>query len=141
MAKFKKGQSGNPKGKKPGTPNKRTKLAALLEPHAEKLINKTVELALSGDVNALRLCIDRLIPKATNQQIQIDLQDLDIGCSSNLSTIGKKIFDATTNGTITSDDGKQLMSILDSQRKILEHIDFDRRISNLENENFNQQIE
>lgn len=64
MARYKPGESGNRSGKKPGTINKRTQLAKLLEPHAEALVNKAVELALNGDSNALRLCIDRLIPKA-----------------------------------------------------------------------------
>ncbi len=61
---FKKGQSGNPNGRPLGCLNKRTQLAALLEPHAEALISKAVELALGGDTNALRLCIERLLPKA-----------------------------------------------------------------------------
>jgi hypothetical protein len=61
--KFQKGQSGNPNGRPPGCTNKRSQLAKLLEPHAEALINKAVELALSGDTHALRLCLDRLIPK------------------------------------------------------------------------------
>lgn len=134
MAKFQKGHSGNPTGKKPGTPNKRTKLAKLFEPHAEKLIDKTIELALAGDVNALRLSIERLIPKATNQQIQIDLQDLDVACSSSLSTIGKKIFEAITNGAVTPDDGKQLMSVLDSQSKLILTTDLSRRLDILENQ-------
>lgn len=69
MARYKPGESGNRSGKKPGTINKRTQLAKLLEPHAEALVNKTVELALNGDSNALRLCIDRLIPKAKDGAI------------------------------------------------------------------------
>ena len=71
MAKFKPGQSGNPAGKKPGTINKRTQLAKLLDPHAEALINKTIEMALSGEINALRLCIERLVPKAKDDNIKI----------------------------------------------------------------------
>ena len=134
MAKFQKGQSGNPIGKKPGTLNKRTKLAKLFEPHAEKLINKTIELALAGDINALRLSIERLVPKAIGQQIQIDLQDFDVTCSSSLSTVGKKIFEAIANGTVTPEDGKQLMSLLESQRKLIEHVDMGRRIDILESQ-------
>lgn len=37
---FQPGQSGNSNGKKPGTLNRRTQLAKLLEPHAEDLIEK-----------------------------------------------------------------------------------------------------
>lgn len=61
---FLKGYSGNPRGKLPGTLHKTTRLAkALLEGEAENLVRKCIELALAGDVTALRLCLERLIPK------------------------------------------------------------------------------
>lgn len=129
MTKYKKGVSGNPAGKKPGTLNKRTRLAKLLEPHAENLINKTVELALDGDVNALRLCIERLIPKAVHQKIQIDAQNIG---DENLSMIGKKVIAAISTGDIAPEDGRQLMIILDSQRKLIEHTDIMRKLEELE---------
>ncbi|HAT1728427.1 TPA: hypothetical protein RGI49_000832 [Legionella pneumophila] len=132
MTKFKKGQSGNPSGKKTGTLNKRTRLAKLLEPHAEGLINKTVELALDGDVNALRLCIERLIPKATSQQIQMDLKGVDTENFDSLSVIGKNVIAAISTGDMTPDDGRQLMGILDSQRKLIEHTDIIRKLEELE---------
>lgn len=59
---FKKGQSGNPKGRPAGTKDKRRELRALLEPHAPALIEKAVQMALKGDTTALRLCLDRLLP-------------------------------------------------------------------------------
>ncbi len=77
MSKFEKGISGNPAGKIPGTLNKRTRLNRFLEPHAEPLSNKVIELALAGDINALRLCIERLVPKAKDDVINIVLPDLN----------------------------------------------------------------
>ena len=76
MAKFQQGISGNPQGKKAGTLNKRTELAKQFEVHAEALINKTVELALSGDTVALRLCVERLVPKAADKPITVVMPDL-----------------------------------------------------------------
>lgn len=76
MAKFKQGISGNPQGKKVGTLNKRTELATQLDVHAEALINKTVELALSGDTVALRLCVERLVPKVTDKPTTVIMPDL-----------------------------------------------------------------
>ncbi len=60
-----KGHSGNPAGKKPGTRNATTLAAQmLLEGEAEALMRKAVEKALDGDgdIAALRLCLERLIP-------------------------------------------------------------------------------
>jgi len=76
MPKFKAGVSGNPKGKKIGTLNRRTQLAKLFEPHAEALVNKAVELAIGGDAVALRLCIERLIPRAVEKPVTVMLPDL-----------------------------------------------------------------
>lgn len=77
MAKFKKGISGNPKGKKAGTLNKKTQLAKHFEVHAEALIEKTIELGLSGDPVALRLCIERLVPKAKDKAATVVMPDLN----------------------------------------------------------------
>lgn len=131
MTKYKKGESGNPAGKKPGTLNKRTRLAKLLEAHAEKLIDKTVELALDGEVNALRLCIERLIPKATSQQVEIDIKDFDIENLDNLSAVGKQIITATTSGIISPDEARQMMGVLDAQRKLVEHVDMGKKLDEL----------
>lgn len=76
MAKFKQGMSGNPQGKKVGTLNKRTELAKRFEIHADALINKTVELALLGDTVALRLCVERLVPKVTEKHATVVMPDL-----------------------------------------------------------------
>lgn len=77
MAGFQKGKSGNPTGKPKGALNKRPPLSKLLEPHAEALIAKMLELALAGDPVALRLCIERLIPKADQKQVVAVMPDLN----------------------------------------------------------------
>ena len=131
MTKFTKGKSGNPCGKKLGTLNKRTQLSKLLEPHAEKLINKTVELALKGDVNALRLCIERLIPKTTSQPIQFDFNAIDLENINNLSMLGKTIISSVAAGFILPEEGQKLMAIVDSQRKLIEHVDMNRKLDEI----------
>ncbi|WP_131778378.1 DUF5681 domain-containing protein [Legionella bozemanae] len=131
MTKFKKGQSGNPSGKKPGTHNKRTALAKLLEPHAENLINKAVELALEGDVNALKLCLDRLLPRIISQPVQFDMNDFDAENIDNLSAIGKKIILAISVGNLSPEEGQRLMNILDDQRKLIEHVDMSRKLDEI----------
>ena len=56
---FEKGRSGNPAGRPRGNRNRSTLAAQLLlQGEAEALTRKAVELALSGDPTALRLCIE-----------------------------------------------------------------------------------
>lgn len=132
MAKFQKGQSGNPSGKKPGTLNKRTQLIRLLEDNAENLLSKLVELALDGDVQALRFCLERFLPKATSQYVQIDLHGLDIERSKTLPMIGKKIIDATAKGVLSVQDGNQFMHIINAQKEFLAQEELAKRLDELE---------
>ena len=63
MSKFKSGQSGNPSGRPKGALNKATLATqALLDGEAEALTRKVVELAKEGNLAALRLCLERLLP-------------------------------------------------------------------------------
>src|ERR1700680_389145 len=75
---FKKGKSGNPTGRPRGARN-RTTIAAetLLEGEAENLTRKAVELALNSDIQALRLCLDRIIPPRREQTLYIELTTLE----------------------------------------------------------------
>ena len=59
---FKKGQSGNLAGKPKGAKDKRTEFRELLRSHAPELIKKVIEQALNGDLTAMKLRLDRIIP-------------------------------------------------------------------------------
>jgi hypothetical protein len=112
MARYLPGQSGNPVGKKKGTLNKHTQLAKLLEPHAEKLVTKAVEMALNGDPQALRLCIERLIPRATNDTLVIQLPELNMAKSNATSEICTNVLNTLSGKEIGFDQAKNLIAVL-----------------------------
>lgn len=112
---FKAGQSGNPSGRRRGTPNKRTQLAKLLEPHAEELITKLVELARAGDIQALRLCIERLIPKAEYAPIEIELPD--VISVAQLPDVKRMILAAALEGKISVGDAEKLAILISHEAK------------------------
>ena len=105
---FRKGQSGNPKGRKKGSLNKRTELAKMLDPHAEALIAKMIELALDGDVTALRLCMERLIPKASREPTGIEFQ-------KDPSKLKDDILRAVLDGRISINDAERLGHLVNTQ--------------------------
>jgi len=73
---FKPGESGNPRGKPPGTKNHATRLAeALIDGEAETLTRRAIELALQGDAVALRLCIERIYPAPKSRRLALDVSD------------------------------------------------------------------
>lgn len=110
---FKKGQSGNPSGRRKGALSRRAQLSKLLEPHAEALISKMIELALSGDVTALRLCIERLIPKIHREPMGIELPS-EIN-QSNLIKVKDEILRAAVDGCISIDDADKLITLVNDQ--------------------------
>ena len=60
---FQKGQSGNPRGKPPGTRARVTVLAEkLIEDQRDDIMKAVIERAKGGDPTAMRLCVERLIP-------------------------------------------------------------------------------
>ena len=76
---FKKGNSGNLAGRPKGIRDKRTALRELLTPHAEKLVDMAVSMALAGDTAALRICIDRLLPPIKAKDAAVILPGLKGG--------------------------------------------------------------
>ena len=71
---FEKGCSGNPAGRPKGAVNCTTMAAQeLLSGEAQRLTRKAVELALEGNLGALRLCLDRILPIRRGPPLQIDL--------------------------------------------------------------------
>ena len=130
MAKFKKGESGNPAGKPAGVPNKATKLRALLEPHAEELVSKAVALAKYGDTVALRLCLERLIPAIKSERLPVRLPAL--GTVASLTEQGRAILSALGDGQLSPDGAAVLMQTVSGQLRIEEFDELRRRVDALE---------
>ena len=129
---FKKGESGNPQGRPQGIIDKRSELGELLKPHASALVEKAVELALEGDVNALRLCLERLIPKAKDETINLVLQAQDLTKPELLLNINSMVINAVSGGELTPEKGKTITGIIEAQRKLLETVNIEGRLTALE---------
>ncbi len=130
MAKFQKGQSGNPAGKPKGAKDRRTEMRSLLQPHAEKLIQTAVNLALAGDVQALRICVDRIIPPVREDRLQIDLPPIAdaAGCADAQAVI----MQAVATGELLPSQGDALAGLVEHRRRALDTSEMAKRLEAIE---------
>jgi len=78
--KYQKGKSGNPLGRPRGVRNKATLLAEkLLENEAEEICRQAIELAKKGNIQAIKIVLDRILPPKKEALIFIDLPVMKIG--------------------------------------------------------------
>lgn len=128
---FKPGQSGNPAGKKPGTRHKATRLAeSLLDSQVKELVEKCVEMALGGDGQAMKVCMDRLLPPRKDRPIKIDLPE--IKTTADIVAATGLIADSVAQGGLTPVEAQLLTSVVEAHRKNLETADLEQRLQKLE---------
>src|SRR4051795_4709838 len=106
---------GNP-GRPPGARNRATLAAmALLEGEAEALTRRCIELALAGDTAALRLCLERLLPKSRAVRLQLPLRTL-----ADLDAATETVSEALAEGAIVLDEVATLTGLIEARRRLLE---------------------
>ena len=128
---FRKGQSGNPAGKKPGTRNKATvAVQTLLHGESDALTRKCVEMALEGDTVAMRLCLERIIPPCKDSPLEIKLPP--VTSAAKLSKATAKVVREVAAGNLTPSQGEAMTRLLSHHQKALELSDLDERIKALE---------
>jgi hypothetical protein len=129
--KWEKGQSGNIKGKPKGSLNKVTlAVQSLLDGESEALTRKAIELAMDGDLTAIKLCLERILPPRKSRLININLPAVDTG--EGVSHAQAVVIQAVGEGKIAPDEGQTLSSILEARRKSIETADHEARLNKLE---------
>jgi hypothetical protein len=128
---WRKGASGNKAGKPRGARHKATLAAeTLLEGEAEALSRKAVELALRGDVSALRLCLDRIVPPRKDRPVCVELPKM-IESKDAVSALAA-IVAAVAAGELTPTEAAELSKVVDGYSRTLQAVEFEERLSKLE---------
>lgn len=128
---FAKGVSGNPRGRPAGSRNQATVLAMqLLEGEVEALTRKAVELALAGDIPALRLCLERLLPPCKGRLIELGLPA--VRSAQQVPAAFAALLAALAGGKVTTEEAQAVASLLEQYRRALETADLEQRVAALE---------
>lgn len=97
-----------------------TKPRDILDQHANAIIEKLIERALVGDLTALRLCVERIIPRTKqDHSIQFELPEGRIDSGDNMLIIVNSITNAVTNGKMTIDEAEKFNEFLKEQRWLI----------------------
>jgi hypothetical protein len=102
---------------------------ALFDGEAETLTRKIIELAKAGDMQALKVCVDRLCPpmKAQAAPVQVDIPETD-----SISDIAKYLIKAAANGQLPPDVAAQLVSAVGTLARVVEVDELKERMEALE---------
>ncbi len=128
---FKRGQSGNPAGRPRGARNKTTLAAEqLLDQQADALTQRAVDLALAGDLTALKLCLDRVVPVRKSRLISVDLPP--VTKAGDLPDLTARLLNAVSAGELSPGDAAEIGRLADSHRAAVELADIEQRLAALE---------
>jgi len=122
------GQSGNPKGRRPGTgavQKLRDKIGEFIPDIIEQLVAKARE----GDVGAARLLLERVVPpvKAVEEG-----KPINFPADADLTTQGHAVMRAAAEGVISASQAASFMTALGSLARVVEVNDLLKRIEALE---------
>lgn len=124
---WKPGESGNPRGRTPGTgPN--AKLRTAIEKDLPEIIGSLVFAAKGGDVGAARLLLERVLPpvKAIEQSAPIKLP------AGKLADQGRAVMVAAGAGALAPGQAAQLLTGLGALAKLVETDELAARVAELE---------
>lgn len=125
--KWKRGQSGNPAGRPPGT-GKVAVLRKQIEDHVPEIITALVTKARGGDAGAARLLLERVLPpvKPTEQAQPVALP------SGSFTDQGRAVLAAVAAGELAPSQGAALVSAIGSLARLVEVDELAARVAALE---------
>jgi len=129
---WKKGESGNPKGRPVGA-GEVGKIRAAISERVPELLAKLIEQALEGDTGAARLLLERAIAplKAAEQTQALSLPD------GTLTDQGRAVLRSVADGELAPGQGAALLGAIGTLARVAEIDELTARITKLESKHGN----
>ena len=120
-------------GRPRGARNRATLLMQnLLADDAEAIGRKAIEMAIAGDLAAIRLCMDRLAPVRKDEPVAFELPPIEKPADIVAATAC--IVAAVAAGELTPSQAAEVSKVIDVHVRALESKGFDERLTKLENQ-------
>jgi hypothetical protein len=133
VSKFKPGASGNPKGRPKGSRNKVTvELDALAEQTAPYVLKAALKAAISGDVAAQKLILERLWPARKGRPVRIKLPTIETAADAAAGI--DRVIAAIAEGELSPEEGAALAGILERRIQHFDLLEHEVRLAKLERE-------
>ena len=128
MAKFKKGQSGNPKGRPKGIVDRRGRYRSLIEQHIPGVVDQVVSAALGGDMTACKMLIDKVVPS-----IRPTAPALSAFPKSDSAVMqSEAVIEAMLAGSLPPDQAATAIAVLVDHARLKEYTELEARLEELE---------
>lgn len=128
--KFQPGKSGNPTGRPKGVKDRRVALREKLLPHADQLIEMVTTFAKSGDMQAMKIVMDRIMPPLKEEPIQITIPKIE--SAEDCTKAQAAVVNAVAAGEMLPSEGQVMANLIDAQRRAYETHDMAKRLKALE---------
>jgi hypothetical protein len=105
-------------------------MEALLDGEADAITRKAVEMALSGDSVALRMCLERIIPPRKDRPINFALPKL--ATPADAVAANAALVEAVSAGEITPSEAMDLSKLVENFVSAFKAHDLEERLARLE---------
>ena len=102
----------------------------MIDGKGEALISQILALAETGDKEALKWCLDRLVPPLRSVDEFVSVRTPR---DASLALIGEQLLVAALHSRITPDQASKLLSGLSAHARVVEVSELEERVSRLEN--------
>jgi hypothetical protein len=103
----------------------------------EALTRQAIEMAKGGDMVALKLCLDRLLPPRRDRYVPFRLPRLE-KASDSLEAV-RVLADGVADAEITPAEASELQKLVDGFNKTLELVEIEQRLAAVESKLGGQQ--
>ena len=127
---FKPGKSGNPAGRPKGIKDRRVALREKLLPHADQLIEMVTTFAKSGDMQAMKIVMDRIMPPLREEPIHLTIPK--ITSADDCTRAQAAVVNAVACGELMPSEGQVMSGLIEAQRRAYETTDLAKRLQVIE---------